>query len=119
MDPLGLALENFNAMGMWRESEMQLPIDSKGVLITGEQFETVQEMKHILATERKRDFYYCVSEKLLTYALGRSVEYYDTETIDQLVQNLEESEGRPSALIKGIINSDTFQKSRSKNLRYN
>ncbi len=119
MDPLGLALENFNAMGMWRESEMQLPIDSKGVLITGEQFETVQEMKHILATERKRDFYYCVSEKLLTYALGRSVEYYDTETIDQLVHNLEESEGRPSALIKGIINSDTFQKSRSKNLRYN
>lgn len=119
MDPLGLALENFNAMGIWRESEMNLPIDSKGVLITGEQFDTIQEMKHILATDRKRDFYYCVSEKVLTYALGRAVEYYDTETIDQLVEMLEEKDGRPSTLIKGIILSDTFQKSRSKNPRYN
>jgi len=112
MDPLGLALENFNAMGMWRDQELEMPIDSEGVLITGERFSNIQEMKHILATERKRDFYYCISEKLLTYALGRGTEYYDTETIDYLVNELEKNEGRPSALLMAIVKSAPFQKRR-------
>jgi hypothetical protein len=117
MDPLGLALENFNAMGMWRDSELGLPIDSEGVLITGEEFSSIQELKRILATDRKRDFYYCISEKLLTYALGRGLDYYDTETIDQLVNQLEISDGKPSALLKGIIQSVPFQKTRNPNFK--
>ncbi len=112
MDPLGLALENFNAMGMWRDQELAMPIDSKGILITGEAFSTIQELKHILATERKRDFYYCISEKLLTYALGRSTEYYDTETLDHLVNEVEKNDGQPSALLMAIIKSVPFQKRR-------
>lgn len=117
MDPLGLALENFNAMGMWRDQELAMPIDSEGILITGESFSTIQELKHILATERKRDFYYCISEKLLTYALGRSTEYYDTETLDHLVNELEKNDGRPSALLMAIVKSVPFQKRRHPNFK--
>jgi hypothetical protein len=112
MDPLGLALENFNAMGAWRNSEMGQPIQTAGRLITGESFADVRELKRVLATSRRRDFYYCISEKLLTYALGRGVEYYDVDTLDQLVVKLEAAGGRPSALLRGIVESAPFQQSR-------
>lgn len=113
MDPLGLALENFNAMGMWRDTELNQPIAPAGQLITGESFGNIRELKHILATKHSRDFYYCFSEKLLTYALGRGLEYYDIETLDRLVAQLEADGGRPLNLIKGIINSVPFQQRRS------
>lgn len=113
MDPLGLALENFNAMGMWRESELSLSIDPSGTLITGEEFSSIQEMKRILATERIEDFYYCFSETLLTYALGRGLEYHDAETVDHLADTLLKTKGRPSTLIKAIIKSAPFQKRRN------
>jgi hypothetical protein len=112
MDPLGLALENFNAMGQWRTADMNQPIEAAGKLITGEKFADIRELKRILATAHRGDFYRCVSEKLLTYALGRGVEYYDTDTLDQLVAKLEAAEGRPSALIRGIIESAPFQQRR-------
>lgn len=112
MDPLGLAFENFNAMGMWREEERNQPIDTAGKLITGESFTSVRELKRILANERRNDFYRCLSEKLLTYALGRGLEYYDTETVDQLVQRLEQGNGRFLPLLTGIIESAPFQKQR-------
>ena len=112
MDPLGLALENFNAMGQWRTAEMNQPIESAGKLITGEKFADIRELKRILATAHRGDFYRCVSEKLLTYALGRGTEYYDTDTLDQIVAKLEAAEGRPSVLIRGIIESASFQQRR-------
>ena len=116
MDPLGLALENFNAMGRWRESELNQPIDMAGQLVTGETFDSIQEFKHVLATERLSDFYYCFSEKLLTYALGRGLEYYDVETVDHLVETLKSSDGRPSALFRAIVSSAPFQQTRHPNL---
>lgn len=112
MDPLGLALENFNAMGQWRTAEMNQPIESAGKLITGEKFADIRELKRILATAHRGDLYRCVSEKILTYALGRGTEYYDTDTLDQLVAKLEAAEGRPSVLIRGIIESASFQQRR-------
>jgi hypothetical protein len=112
MDPLGLALENFNAMGAWRDGELGRKIDTAGKLITGEKFSDIQELKHILATKRSRDFYYCITEKLMTYALGRTLDYYDTETVDRLVAQLEASGGRPSVLLQGIVNSAAFQQRR-------
>jgi hypothetical protein len=112
MDPLGLALENFNAMGMWRTTDANQPVQPAGKLITGESFTNVRELKQILATSHRRDFYYCISEKLLTYALGRGLEYYDTATLDQLAAALEASGGRPSALLHGIVNSAPFQQRR-------
>lgn len=112
MDPLGLALENFNAMGAWRETELNQPIEPQGTLISGESFADIRELKRILATEHRREFFYCLTEKLLTYALGRSIEYHDTDTVDQLVARLEAADGRLGALITGIIDSAPFQKRR-------
>ncbi len=113
MDPLGLALENFNALGQWRTAEMNHEIDSAGQLITGEKFADIRELKRILATEHRDDFYHNVSEKLLTYALGRGVDYYDTDTLDQLAAKLEAAGGRPSALIRGLVESAPFQQRRA------
>lgn len=112
MDPLGLALENFNALGRWRDQEMNQPIETAGQLITDERFTDIRELKRILATNHRYDFYHSVSEKLLTYALGRGVEYTDTDTLDDLVHRLEAAGGRPSALIAGIIESAPFQRRR-------
>ena len=113
MDPLGLAFENFNAMGLWREKERNQSVDAAGKLITGESFHSVSELKHILTHERRADFYRCLSEKLLTYALGRGLEYYDAETVDQLAQRLDQGNGRFLPLLTGIIESAPFQKMRT------
>ncbi|MBI3415737.1 MAG: DUF1592 domain-containing protein [Verrucomicrobia bacterium] len=113
MDPLGLALENFNAMGMQREKERGQTIEVAGKLITGETFNDVRALKRILATGHRQDFYRCLTEKMLTYALGRGMEYYDVETVDQIVARLENAEGRFSALLFGIVESTPFQKRRT------
>jgi hypothetical protein len=112
MDPLGLGLENFNALGMYREKEHGQPIDTAGKLITGESFSSVRELKQILKNPRRLDFYRCLTEKFLTYALGRGPEYYDVEAIDRIVERLEREEGRFSALLMGVIESAPFQKRR-------
>ena len=112
MDPLGLALENFNAIGQWRTTEMDRSIESAGQLITGEKFADVRELKHVLATAHREDFYRNVSEKLLTYALGRGVTYADADTLDELVARLDAGGGRPSELIRGIVESAAFQQRR-------
>ena len=113
MDPLGLALENFNALGMWREKDAGQPIDAAGQLITGETFSNVRELKSILANQRRLDFYRCLTEKMLIYALGRGLEYYDVHAVDEIVARLEETKGKPSVLIAGIIDSAPFQRQRA------
>jgi hypothetical protein len=112
MDPLGLALENFNALGLWREKERGQPIDASGKLITGESFRDIRELKRIVASEHRLGFYRCLTEKLLTYALGRGLEYYDVHTVDQIVDRLDQETGRFSVLLMGIIESTPFQKQR-------
>lgn len=112
MDPLGLALENFNALGRFREKELGQPIDPAGKLATGEAFASIRELKQILVRDRKQDFYRCLTEKLMTYALGREVGYHDIITIDKIVGELEASGGKSSALIYGIIQADAFQRAR-------
>ena len=113
MDPLGLALENFNALGMWRDSEKDQPIDPSGELITGETFADIREAKRIITHERRLDYYRCLTEKLLTYALGRGLEYYDVVTVDQIVAQLEQSNGRFSTLLQGVVAAAPFQKTRT------
>ena len=113
MDPLGLALENFNAMGMWRAQEYGQPIDPAGKLITGENFSNIKELKRVLVKNHAEDFYRTLTQKLLTYALGRGLDYYDVETVDQIVARIEKSGGKPSALLAGIVESAPFQKTRS------
>ncbi len=112
MDPLGLALENFNALGRWRDKDRGQPVDASGKLITGEPFKNCQDLKRILVKERHRDFYRCLSEKLLTYALGRGLDYYDVEATDALVERLESKGGKASELLIGVVESAAFQRTR-------
>ncbi len=112
MDPLGLAFENFNALGRWRDKELNQPIEAGGELLTGESFKDVRELKRILVTARRLDFYRCVTEKMLIYALGRGLEAQDVGMVDDLVEKLEAAQGRPSVLIRGIIEAPAFQRRR-------
>jgi len=112
MDPLGLALENFNALGLWRETERGQPIDASGRLITGEPFHDVRDLKRIIKDQHRLDFYRCLTEKLLTYALGRGLDYNDVDTVDRIVERLDREGGRSRALLMGVIESAPFQKRR-------
>jgi hypothetical protein len=112
MDPLGLALENFNALGGWRETDAGQPIEPAGQLVTGEKFAEVRELKRILRRDRKMDVYQCLTEKLMTYALGRGVEYFDVHTIDEIAARLDREGGRISVLLTSIVESPAFQKQR-------
>ena len=115
MDPLGLALENFNALGIWRDTDKGQPIDAAGKLLTGESFQDITHLKKIVANQHRSDFYRCLSEKMLTYALGRGLEYYDVEAIDRIVARLELEDGAFSALLNGVIESVAFQQRRNSN----
>lgn len=115
MDPLGIALENFDALGVWRESEHSQPIDASGQLITGEAFRDFRDLRRIITHERREDFYRCVSQKMLVYALGRGIDYYDEYTLDILVERLISNRGRFEELIYGIVESAPFQRQRQPN----
>lgn len=112
LDPPGLALENFNALGLWRDSEYGQPIEAGGTLVSGESFQDIRGLKRILVTRHSTEFYRCLTEKLMTYALGRGLEDYDVESVDRVVKRLQQNDGRFSALLTGIIESAPFQKSR-------
>ncbi len=115
MDPLGLALENFNAMGMWRETDQGLPVDPSGTLMTGEKFDGIRQLKTIIKDQHRLEFYRCLAEKLLTYAIGRGLEYYDEYTVDQIVVKLDRDQGKFSTLLMGIVESAPFQRQRRAN----
>jgi hypothetical protein len=112
MDPIGLALENYNAIGIWRDTEKGKPIDASGQLMTGEKFSNARELSHILASARKEDFHRAISEKLLTYAVGRGVEYFDAPTIDKIVADSGKNGGSLLEILYGVVESVPFQKRR-------
>jgi len=116
MDPIGLAFEHFNAMGMWREHDHGEDIQVAGKLLSGESFESVSELKHILATNHREEFYRTLTEKLLTYAVGRGLDYKDAETVDEIVEKLDKADGKFSALLEGVIHSAPFQRTRTAGL---
>ncbi|HZS53511.1 MAG TPA: DUF1592 domain-containing protein, partial [Bryobacteraceae bacterium] len=111
MDPLGFALENYNAIGQWRTQDANQPIDASGVLPDGKSFQSSAELKAILA-QNKDTFAECLTEKLMIYALGRGLESYDRRAVKGIVANLAKNEYRFSALIEGIVNSAPFQMGR-------
>jgi mono/diheme cytochrome c family protein len=112
MDPLGLALENFNALGIVRKTDMGQPVDTKGQLVTGETFADIRELKRALLTSHREEFYRCLTGKLLTYALGRGLEQYDVATVDVIVEKLLQDGGKFSTLLNGVIESVAFQQQR-------
>jgi hypothetical protein len=113
MDPLGLAFENFNALGLYRTQELNQPVDSAGTLFTGEPFKNVRDLKKILVTQHRQEIYRTLTEKLLIFALGRGLEYYDVTTVDRIVARLEKGDGRFSELLMGVIDSAPFQQRRA------
>jgi PAS domain-containing protein len=112
MDPLGLALENFSAVGTWRTEDKGMPIDASGQLISGEAFNDVRELKRVLRENRATDFYRCLTQKMLIFATGRGLEFSDEHTVDLIVARLEANDGRFKELIEGIVLSAPFQKRR-------
>jgi hypothetical protein len=113
MDSVGLAFENFNALGNYRTTDAGQPIETAGKLISGEAFTDVRDLKRIITHARRADFYRCLTEKLMTYALGRGLEYYDVESVDRIVADLERDDGRFSTLLMGVIDSAPFQRQRN------
>ncbi|MCH2129623.1 MAG: DUF1592 domain-containing protein [Pirellulaceae bacterium] len=109
MDPLGFALENYNAIGVWRDQEDGQPIDAIGGLPDGTTFDGPKELQEFLFKKRHLDFCRCFTEKMLTYALGRGLQYQDQCTVDDIVQSLEHNGFRFSALIEGIVLSTPFR----------
>ena len=108
MDPIGFALENYNAIGAFRKKEGELKIDTTAILPDGTSFDGIADLKQILK-DRKQQFVRCLTEKMLTYALGRGLEYYDRPTIDRIVAQLEVEDYRSSVLITEIVKSDPFR----------
>ena len=109
MDPLGFALENFDAVGRWRNrGESNDAIDASGVLPDGTSFEGPEGMRQALLHEPKR-FVATVTEKLLTYALGRNVESYDMPAVRAIVRDAERNDYRFSSIVLGIVRSTPFQ----------
>jgi hypothetical protein len=112
MDPIGFGLENFNAIGGWRTRDGQDPLDTTGQLTSGEAFKNSVELRAILRKKKKEDFLRCLSEKMLTYALGRGMEYYDRCALDKITANLPRRGHKFSALVLEIVQSVPFQNQR-------
>jgi hypothetical protein len=108
MDPIGIGFENYDAIGGWREKEGKLALDVAGTLIDGRSFVGPVELKKILLS-RKDDYVRCLTEKMLTYALGRGVEYYDTSVVRGIRKTLAGKGYRFSALVMEIVRSAHFQ----------
>jgi mono/diheme cytochrome c family protein len=109
LDPLGFGLENYDGVGTWRDQEAGAPVDASGTLPSGESFRGPGELKAILKA-RPREFARCLTEKMLTYALGRGLEESDRCAVDRIVKDLESREYRFSVLVQGIASSDPFLK---------
>ncbi|MGC2659836.1 MAG: DUF1592 domain-containing protein [Bryobacteraceae bacterium] len=111
MDPLGFALENYNAIGQWRDKEGAFPIDASGSMPNGTKFNGSSELKTYLKSKPEA-FASCLTEKLMTYALGRGIEPYDQLAERKIVQNLGQQDYRFSALVLGIVDSMPFRMGR-------
>ena len=114
MDPIGFALENFDAIGRWRENDQNRPIDATGEFPNGKKFKGPQELQRLLLSEKQEQFVRCLTEKMLTFALGRGIEYYDRCAVDKIVKRLQKNEFRFSELIVAIAESEPFQKRKGK-----
>jgi hypothetical protein len=108
MDPLGLGLENFDPIGRWRTEVAGSPVDSSGVTPAGESFQTPAELKKVLLSH-KAEFVRNVTEKMLGYALGRGLEYYDQPTVQAICDSLQKNDDRSSTLILEIVKSYPFR----------
>ena len=108
MDPIGFALENFDAVGKWRDSDAGAPIDTASVLANGVKIDGLAGLKQALLAKPEQ-FPSAVTEKLLMYALGRNLQYYDLAAVRRIVRDSARSHYTFSALVSGIVKSTPFQ----------
>jgi len=113
IDPAGFALENFDAIGRWRSVDESFnPIDTSGALPDGTKFSGVTELRTALALHPER-FVNTIAQKLMTYALGRGLEYYDMPAVRKIVKDTSTDQYRLQSLVLGIIESYPFQMRRA------
>ena len=108
MDQLGFGMENFDAIGRWRETESGKPLDTTGELPGGGSFNGPVELAGVLR-QKQCEFGECLAEKMLTYALGRGLEYYDRCATDKIVAAMKEKNFRFSVLVAEIAKSEPFR----------
>ena len=108
MDPIGLSLENFDAIGRWRTSDDGAPIEAAGVLFNGAKVDGPASLRQVL-TSRPEVFVGVMTEKMLTYALGRGLEYYDLPAVRQILRDAAPGNFKFSSLVLGIVKSTPFQ----------
>ena len=108
MDPLGFSLENFDAIGRWRTTDGGNPIDASGVLLDGTKVNGPRALQQALLAQ-KTQFAKAVTEKLLTYMLGRGLEYYDAPAVRAIQQAAAAGDYRWSSLVSAIVGSAPFQ----------
>ena len=109
MDPIGFGFENFNAIGAWRDLDGEFPIKAGGTLANGKSFESPGQLRGLLKQHNGQDFCRCLTEKLLTYGVGRGLEYYDRCEVDEILKRLSENKYRFTDLILGVVHSKPFQ----------
>jgi mono/diheme cytochrome c family protein len=113
MDPIGFALENYDAVGRWRGEDAGAAIDASGTLPDGTSFEGPAGLSRLLLTKYRDDFVRTATEKLLTYALGRGVEYYDAPAVRAIARESARDEYRMSSWILAVVKSTPFQMRRT------
>ncbi len=109
MDALGFGLENYDAVGAWRTEDGGVPVDAAGELPGGRSFRGPKDLKALLADTERDAFVRCLTEKMLTYALGRGLEPYDKPAVDRICLELEDNGFRFSQLVQSIVESLPFQ----------
>jgi hypothetical protein len=109
MDPLGFALENFDGVGKWRTMDANAPIDASGTLPDGAGFRGPAELRRVLLDRRREQFVWTVTDRLLTYALGRGLEPYDAPVIRSIMREAAPGGYKLSSLILGVSTSIPFQ----------
>jgi len=112
MDPIGLALDNFDVTGQWRVRENGQPLDTRGTFYDGTEIATPAELLNALM-KRPTPLVRTFTENLLAYAIGRRVEYYDMPMVRAIVKQAETNNLKMSAFILGVIKSDAFQMKRA------
>jgi hypothetical protein len=113
MDPIGFALENFDGVGHWRTTEDGAAIDTSGTLFNGANVEGVNGLRRNLVAQPEV-FVGVMTEKMLTYALGRGIEYYDMPAVRKVVQDARAKNFRFSSIVSGIVRSTPFQMKEAK-----
>jgi hypothetical protein len=114
MDPIGFALENYDGIGAWRNTDNGVAIDASGKLPDGAQFAGPAGLKKLLLTEHREEFLSTFTEKLMTYSLGRGLEPADMPSLRAVVRDAEKQNITVAALIDAIVESPQFQMRRTR-----